>query len=223
MPDRLVVIGGTSTEVGKTWLAATLIRKLRANGHRVAVRKPVMSFASDDDPTDAQVLAAASGESEHVVCPAHRRYELAMAPPMAADALGRPSIGIADLVAELDLPPDGIALVEGVGGVRSPLAHDGDTRSLCEQLQPDIVVVVTPSGLGAINDVLTSVDALGVGTPLVVFFNHFDPTDDVHRRNLLWLRERERIRVAVTIDELTRHLEALPNNLGVPVRQVEVR
>ena len=223
MPDALVVVAGTTTEVGKTWLAAALTRDLLENGHRVVVRKPVMSFDPREGRTDAQVLAAASGEDEHAVCPAHRRYELAMAPPMAADALGRPSIRIADLVAEIALPPEGIALVEGVGGVRSPLAHDGDTRSLCARLQPDLTVVVAPSGLGAINDVLTNVESLGSTGPLLVFLNRFDPEDDLQRRNLEWLRGRAGLTVAVTVDEVTRRVEALPNSLGTPIRQVEVR
>ena len=87
----IVIVAGTATDVGKTWLAARLIERLSEAGWIVSARKPVQSFDQADDPNgrDASVLAAASGESRDVVCPPHRSYELAMAPPIAAELLGR--------------------------------------------------------------------------------------------------------------------------------------
>ena len=61
-PERLVVVLGTTTGVGKTWAAATVLAGLRAAGTTVAARKPVQSFASCDPETDAHALAAATGE-----------------------------------------------------------------------------------------------------------------------------------------------------------------
>lgn len=43
-PQRLIVVVGTRTEVGKTWVTARLLRDLRASGRHVAARKPVQSF-----------------------------------------------------------------------------------------------------------------------------------------------------------------------------------
>src|SRR5207248_10256147 len=104
-PERLVFVTGTGTEVGKTWVAARLADALRATGRTVAARKPAQSFApTEAGSTDAEVLAAATGEAPETVCPRHRWYEVAMAPPMAADALGRPTIKIADLAAEVTFP-----------------------------------------------------------------------------------------------------------------------
>ena len=224
MPDATVVVTGTATEIGKTWLAARLARTLRAEGVEVAARKPVMSFDPSDERTDARILSEAGGESETLVCPPHRRYERAMAPPMAADALGRPRISIEDLVDELGLPPSGVALVEGVGGVRSPLAHDGDTISLIERVDPDYVIVVAPAGLGAINDVLTTRDTLGDGRPLIFFLNRFDTSDDIHVRNLAWLRDRESVPLAVTTRRVAGCiLKLLPNNLDRHARTMEVQ
>src|SRR5206468_1259236 len=88
-PRRLVLVTGTGTGVGKTWVAARLLTELRAKGVHVAARKPVQSFAAGEGPTDAEMLAAATGEDLADVCPAHRWYERPLAPPMAADVLGR--------------------------------------------------------------------------------------------------------------------------------------
>jgi len=186
-PDRLVVVTGTGTEVGKTWVAAATLTQLRARGVSVAARKPVQSLEPGTGPSDAAVLARATGEEPDDVCPAHRSYGVALAPPMAADALGAPPFTIAALVTEITWP-DGVALgvVEGAGGVRSPLAADGDTLDLVHALAADRVLLVADAGLGTINAVRLAADALA-GVRLHVVLNRFDADDDVHRRNLAWL------------------------------------
>lgn len=136
-PERLVVALGTATEVGKTWVGARVLEELRRAGVSVGARKPVQSFAPGDGATDAEVLAAATGEAVEDVCPPHRWYEVAMAPPMAADALGRAPFTAADLVRELRWP-QGVTVgwVETVGGPRSPIAADGDSADLAAALAP---------------------------------------------------------------------------------------
>jgi len=195
-PRRLVVVVGTGTDVGKTWVSARLLNDLRARGLTVAARKPAQSFDPGDDPAthDADVLGQASGESPKVVCPAERWYETAMAPPMAAEVLGRPPFGITDLVHELRWPTPGVdvGLVETAGGVRSPLASDGDCLALCTMLRPDLAVLVADAGLGAINAVRLTVGTLGaLDSRLVVVMNRFNGAVDLHRINVQWLRTRD--------------------------------
>ena len=187
MPDLIVVVSGTGTGVGKTWVASRVVHALRESGTSVAARKPVQSFDAGDEMTDARILAAASGEDEFVVCPSHRRYPLAMAPPIAADALGRDRLLLAEVMRELELPRSGTALIEGVGGPRSPLCHDADTVALANTLRADVTVLVADAGLGAINAVLVNAACFDE-SPVVVMLNRFDPEDDVHVRNLHWLR-----------------------------------
>jgi dethiobiotin synthetase len=205
-PHRLVVVVGTGTDVGKTWVAARLLRGLLDAGAAVAARKPAQSFDPADPPEgrDAAVLAAASGEEPEVVCPPERWYEVAMAPPMASDSIGRPSFALRDLVAGLGWPagPDGegvdVGLVETAGGLRSPMAADGDCGDLVVALGPDLVVVVADAGLGTINAVRLTVGALPAGVESVVVLNRFDPTDELHERNRFWLAEVDGLRVVVT-------------------------
>lgn len=185
---RLVVVTGTGTDIGKTWFAAATLQEARTRGRRVAARKPVQSFEPGATVTDADVLGDATGETPTTVCPPHRWVPLAMAPPMAAEALGRPPFTIADLVAELTAPPGAeLVVVEGAGGPRSPLACDGDTVDLARALAPVAVVVVADAGLGTINAVRLCAEALH-GHRIVVALNRFDPGDGLHVRNLDWLR-----------------------------------
>jgi dethiobiotin synthetase len=203
-PRQLVVVAGTGTEVGKTWVTARLAAAARDAGRTVRARKPAQSFEPGDDDagiTDAQVLAAATGEEPTDVCPTRHWYPVPMAPPMAADVLGHPPLLLADLLDRLSWPTDAdLVVVETAGGVRSPLAVDADTVDLCRHLGPDHVLLVADAGLGTINAVVLSAAALDAW-PLVVVLNRFDPDDDLHRRNRDWLRDRVGLRCVTDVDE----------------------
>ena len=196
-----VLVAGTGTEVGKTWITTAVAIRLRRRGIAVRAHKPVQSFAPEQDRTDAHVLADATGVSPDAVCASHRWYPVAMAPPMAAEILDRPPFTIDDLVAELPAAA-GVVLIESAGGVRSPLAHDGDTVTLADACMPALVVLVADAGLGTINVVRLSADALA-GHPLVVCLNRFDADIDLHERNREWLVTRAGLEVVTDPDALT--------------------
>lgn len=187
-----VFVAGTATEVGKTYCAAAVLRSLRRRGLRVAARKPTQSFAPGQGHTDAELLGEASGEDPDVVCPPAHAFPVPMAPPMAAEALGRPAPTLADLLAAATAPPGvALVLVEGAGGPRSPVAADADNVALAAALRPERVLLVSDAGLGAINAVRLSCAALGAAVAperVLVLLNRFSPADDLHGRNRDWLR-----------------------------------
>jgi dethiobiotin synthetase len=214
-PERLVVVLGTDTGVGKTWVAAEGLARLRASGTTVAARKPVQSFGPCDTETDADVLAVATGEAPEGICPRHRWYAVAMAPPMAAAFLGAGAPTLEELLGELEWPSEqvDVAVLETVGGPRSPLADDADSARLAAAVDPDLAVLVSPAGLGAINAVRLCAPA--VPSPLVVFLNHFD-RGDLHDRNRRWL-QAEGFDVVVDVGELARRVAgAGPGTRGQP-------
>ena len=187
-----------------------VLRDLRAAGLRVAARKPAQSFDPDDPPSgrDAAVLGAATGEAPEEVCPPHRWYEIAMAPPMAAGDAGStrrsPSPTSSPNCAGRRRERGGSGRRwTGRDRRRRALAHgeDGDVVALCEALAPDVIVLVADAGLGTINAVRLTTHALGtVGTPPVVVLNRFDESIDLHGRNRSWLRSLD-LRPVVTIPE----------------------
>lgn len=195
-------MAGTGTEVGKTWVSARVLEALHDGGLRVAARKPVQSFApGTTEPTDAEVLAAATGADPHEVCPGHRWYALEMAPPMAAERLGMAPPQLATLVDELSWPTPAVdvGLVETAGGTRSPIAIDGDTVDLARAIEPDAIVLVADSGLGTINLVRLSTVELAPW-PVLVHLNRFDDHDTLHLANRDWLESTDRLRVTTAID-----------------------
>lgn len=184
-----ILVTGTGTEVGKTWVAVELVRELRARGITVAARKPAQSFSPEElGATDAELLATATGEEPRAVCPPERWFSVPMAPPMAADALGEPSFTIADFVAEMRPSAAAVTLLEGAGGAYSPLAADGDVLDLARALEVSVAVLVAHAGLGTINAVRLTAAALN-GFDVIVVLNRFDDADALHRANHAWLTD----------------------------------
>lgn len=211
-PRRLVVIAGTATEVGKTWAACRLVTGALDQGVRVAARKPVQSFDPDPHgapagPTDADLLGRAGGAPALEVCPAHRWYPRAMAPPMAADALGLPAIAAADLVAETAWPEGTeLGVVETAGGMHSPIAHDASSGELLRLFEPDLVVLVADAALGVLHAVRSALLAVP-GFPVVVMLNRYDASDEVHVRSRQWLQDRDGV---TTVTDPLAVLPAVP-------------
>ncbi len=199
---RVVFVAGTGTEVGKTWAAARLARLLLERRWSVAACKPIQSYdPHEDGPTDAAVLASATGQHPDDVCPPEHTYPVPLAPPMAADQLGRvcPTIGELASGCTFATAVD-VGLVEGVGGLYSPIASDGHNLDLIERLEPGLVVVVASAALGCIHDTMACTLPLS-DHRRAVFLNRFDPDTEVHALNARWLRDTG-LKVATRLAEL---------------------
>jgi dethiobiotin synthetase len=207
-PNRIVLVAGTATEVGKTYVTAALARGLITQRRTVAARKPAQSFAAGDDATDAAILAAATGADPDAVCPRHRWYAVPMAPPMAAAALGRVPFTTDELALEVEAswPDDGapvdFGFVETAGGAWSPQASDGlHAGDLADAVDADAVLLVADPALGVINAVRGSIAACGSTRLVVVFLNRFAENDPLHVANRDWLVQQDHLTVAVDVTE----------------------
>jgi dethiobiotin synthetase len=203
-PTLVAVITGTGTGVGKTFVAAGLLAELRRRGLAVAARKPAQSY-SPGELTDAEVLARATDDAAERVCSTDRCYPVPLAPPMAAEALGRRPPEIRDLAGEVNRgwPVQGVdfGVVEGAGGAASPLAIDGDTADLARLIEADLAIVVGEPRLGIINSARLTRLALHP-ISVAVHLNRFDPCADLHRRNRDWLAGQDGFEVTTTLDGL---------------------
>lgn len=152
----IVFVTGTDTGVGKTLLTVLMTRHLRSQGIPVVAVKPFCSGGR----SDARALRDAQDRnlSLDAVNPWHFRAPLA--PWVAARREGQ-NIRLAEAVAFLrrNGATAGNLLVEGAGGLLSPLGQGFSNRELIEQLHA-IPLVVCPNRLGAINQVLLVLNAL---------------------------------------------------------------
>jgi dethiobiotin synthetase len=162
MPALFVT--GTGTDIGKTYVSCALIRALKARGAVVDAFKPVVSGFDPKDAagSDPARLAAALGAPGDVFRIAPRRYLAPLSPNIAARLEGQTLMlddMVIDAVARAAALRDGVLLVEGAGGVMSPLT-DGETNLDMIAALGAPVLVVAGSYLGTISHVLTAMAAL---------------------------------------------------------------
>lgn len=152
---RLAVVG-TDTGVGKTVVTAGLIRKLRAEGVDARAVKPAQTGHPPDD--DAGFVQEACDDSDAATCV--RYLEPPLAPAVAAERQGVDlSYGAVRAECEAALDAAEVGVVEGIGGLRVPLADGKEVGELVADLDC-AAVVVARSGLGTLNHTALTVEAL---------------------------------------------------------------
>lgn len=152
------MILGSDTNVGKTFVAALIARQLCEQGIRVGVYKPAASGCRREGrqivADDAVALWHAAGRPLTLakVCP--QRFAAPLAPHLAARAEGkelsadRLRSGMKPWLAWAEF-----TLVEGAGGVLSPLGENDLVADLALDLDLPVILVVA-NRLGAVNQAL---------------------------------------------------------------------
>jgi dethiobiotin synthetase len=166
-------VTGTDTGVGKTVLSAALLAAMRAAGEDVIAHKPAVTGLGEPPeedgqlwPADHELLGAAAAMAPEQITP--RRYAAAVAPPLAAEIAGervtrdellesaRAALASASQ-ADRDRAPR-MLVVEGAGGLLSPLADDLTVCDLAVALGLPLLIAARP-GLGTINHTLLTLQS----------------------------------------------------------------
>ncbi|MFE5645707.1 dethiobiotin synthase [Rhodococcus sp. NPDC056516] len=157
----ILVVTGTSTDVGKTVVTAALASVALQSGKSVAVLKPAQTGVDVDGAGDLAEVDRLTGGGVTLVELA--RYPEPLAPDTAARRSGLPLLALDDVVrvaSDLDATHD-LTLIEGAGGLLVRLGTDGFTaRDLAAALSAPVLLVVA-SGLGTLNHTALTVEALG--------------------------------------------------------------
>ena len=160
LPRRGLFVVGTDTDVGKTAVASAVLRGLVAAGRQVAAYKPVASgIATAAEPGgDPERLWEAAGRVGAIadVCP--QCFAAPLSPPRAARAAGR--------VVDEPLLRTGLTawrdhelvVVEGAGGLCSPLGDRSDNAAVARDLGLPLIVV-DAARLGAVGRTFATVQA----------------------------------------------------------------
>ncbi len=161
-----VFITAAGTDVGKTFVAAGLIRLLKGRGREVDIVKPVVSGfdAAHAGDSDCGVLLRALGlplTEEEIEDISPWRFAAALSPDMAARHENK-EIDFEQLVAFCETAieeAEGDMLIEGVGGVMVPLDQRNTVLDWIVTLgSPSLLV--TGSYLGSISHTLTAFEVL---------------------------------------------------------------
>lgn len=192
IPDFAVV--GTGTSVGKTVVTAGIVGWLRDDGHDARVIKPCQTGWPPDD--DAAFVAEVCGTGAASTC--LRRLEPALAPEVAAAEAGV-DLSYEEILRGCDtaLAESEVGVVEGIGGVRVPLADGREVIDLVTDLDLP-TVVVSRSGLGTLNHTALTVEALRNRDVAVrgVVLNEYEGATVAERTNPAAMAEMNDLEVA---------------------------
>lgn len=152
--------------MGKTFVAAGVVRALRARGRAVAALKPVASgfdpaAPAGSDPAELLTALGRPPTADGIARITPWRFRAPLSPDMAARAEGRTLDvdALIDFCRKAVAAADGALLIEGVGGVMVPL---DDRRTVADWMAalglPTLLVA--GSYLGTISHTLTALDVL---------------------------------------------------------------
>jgi len=151
-------ITGTDTEVGKTVVAAALVRGFVARGLRVAVMKPIASGSQRTPEGLRNEDALALMQASNVAAPYDRVnpycFEPAISPHIAAEEAGT-VVQLDHIRAKFDTlaAAADLVVVEGAGGWLAPFGPSTSMKDLARALELPAILVVGVR-LGCINHAL---------------------------------------------------------------------
>ena len=144
---KTLLVTGTDTGVGKTWITTTLLELLAATGIHAGVLKPVCSGAEFDTAgqpkwpdVDALARHCRLNVSSELICP--QRFLAPLAPNVAAREEGRrvDDAMLTSAVARWETHASHL-LIEGAGGLYCPLSDESTVLDVACRLRTPIVIV----------------------------------------------------------------------------------
>jgi len=153
---QTLFITGTDTGVGKTMLTALLVKFLRERSARAAALKPVCSGRR----ADARALHAAMNGALTLdeINPWHFRASIA---PLLAARKENKHVKLSQVLAHVRTMQKrfDVLLVEGAGGLLSPLGENFDSRDLISALRAKPIIVAR-NKIGAMSHIRLTLEAL---------------------------------------------------------------
>ena len=163
MKYKEIFISGTNTEVGKTFITLNIIKLLESKGTRVNPYKPVETGCkqklSELIPHDSTLFYKAINKRIDLNQINPYRFVEPISPATAIKR-SKKKIYIQNYSEKLkDLPYGDITLIEGAGGLCSPLASDGYNIDFIKKINAPTILVAKDE-IGVINNVILSINML---------------------------------------------------------------
>lgn len=206
---KKIFITGTGTDVGKTYISALIVKKMREAGYNCGYFKPVISGVTEMcghlmDSDANYVIQTANIPTEAEQCVSYYWQE-AVSPHLAAKRKNQ-EIDIDKIkydFAQINKKYDYL-LIEGAGGITCPLKINSEEKYLLKDLIWELglsVIIVADAGLGTINSTLLTVDyarANGIEIEGIIL-NNYESDNFMHWDNLEQIETLSGINVVATV------------------------
>ena len=207
---KKIFISATGTDIGKTYVSALIVKKMREAGLDCGYYKPVLSGVVElggkliqSDPN--YVIETAQIPITANECVSYFWQE-AVSPHLAAKR-AKEEINIDKIkfdFSRMNKKYDYL-LIEGAGGITCPLRLEDGEKYLLKDLILELglsVIIVADAGLGTINSTLLTVDyarANGIEVEGIIL-NNYESDNFMHWDNLQQVEYLTGINVVATVD-----------------------
>jgi dethiobiotin synthetase len=150
-------ITGTDTDVGKTFVTAGLSSSIKKNGHDVGIMKPFAAGEPENNgykSKDVQILSEAANVNDEEILVNPYFFPIPASPYTATKNLGT-QVDISKVIdsfKKLKSMHD-VLLVEGMGGIMTPILDDYYITNLIKDMNLDSIIVCS-SRIGTVNHTL---------------------------------------------------------------------
>ena len=223
MVCKSIFVTATGTDIGKTYISALLVKKLRDSGFNCGYYKPALSGAIKQPdgsllPGDCDFVVKTAGLDVNPEDCVTYCFEEAISPHLAAERLGV-KIEKSKIKSEFEQRKKNYdyLVVEGAGGITCPFNMKEEILLL-----PDIIkalglnaVIVADGGLGTINSVLLTVEyakQLGINIKGLIL-NNFEEDNFMHLDNKKQIERLTGINVIATVKKGDKDLNISTNDL----------
>ena len=209
--SKNIFITATGTDVGKTYVSALIVKKMREEGLNCGYFKPVLSGVVEKDgklvESDCNyVVSTAKIPTTADDCVAFWWKE-AVSPHLASVRAGE-AINIDQIkkaFSEKQSQYDYL-LIEGAGGITCPLRLQDGEKYLLNDLIKELgasIIIVADGGLGTINSILLTVEYARQHNIEIagIILNNFNPSSFMHQDNLKQVEYLTGIKVIATVEK----------------------
>lgn len=190
--SKKVFITATGTDIGKTFISALIVKKLRENDVDAGYYKPALSGALLDKgkliPGDVDYVCSKSGLDNKYEELVSYVFETAVSPHLAAK-INNVQIDKENILDHYLKLKDKFEflVVEGCGGIICPLNMDNELIMLTDiiKMMNINIVIVASSGLGTINTTVLTIEyarSLNIGISGIIL-NNYEEDNFLHQDN----------------------------------------
>ncbi len=209
--SKNIFITATGTDIGKTYVSALIVKKMRESGFNCGYFKPVLSGVLEKDgiliESDCNyVVNTAKLPTTANDCVAYW-WEEAVSPHLAAQRFGQ-SIDINRILNKYKEKQNeyDYLLIEGAGGITCPLRLNNGEKYLLKDLIKDLnteIIIIADGGLGTINSILLTVEyAKANNIPVKgIILNNYEPNNFMHQDNLKQVEYLTGLNVIATVEK----------------------
>ena len=231
--SKAVFLTGTGTDIGKTYIAGLIVKKLAEAGKNPAYYKAAMSGNDRREdgsliPGDALFVQKTSGISQSLeeMCP--YVYENAWSPHLASRVEGNPvdlevvRKGFLETTDKYDF-----ITMEGSGGILCPLCFDERRIQLEDVIREFELssILVADAGLGTINSVVLTVEYMKVHSLPIkgIIFNHYHPGNIMEDDNIFMCEHMTGLPVIAKVQDDATELETDADVLSALYDEVKIK